>query len=136
MSEAAPHGFRGYIGSRPVGDNRVPQHIQNLVIRDFAQRNRMQFLLSATEYAMPGCFMMLEQVADEVGRTEGVILYSIFMLPPRPERRRRIYDKILGAGGSLHGAVENVSVRSEADVAELEDILNVHHRLAQAPATV
>ena len=31
-------GLRGYIASRPVAGARVPQHVQNLVIRDYARR--------------------------------------------------------------------------------------------------
>ena len=75
-------GFRGYIFSRPFQGERVPQNVQNLVIRDFAARSRLTYLLSATEYAMPGCFMMLEQVLAELPALEGMICYSIFQLPP------------------------------------------------------
>ena len=31
---------------------RVPQHVQNIVIKDFCQKNNLHFLLSSTEYAM------------------------------------------------------------------------------------
>jgi sporadic carbohydrate cluster protein (TIGR04323 family) len=46
------HGHRGYIASRPVRGQDWPQHVQNLVVRDYAQRNGLHYLLSATEYAM------------------------------------------------------------------------------------
>ena len=49
-------GHRGYIFSRPFHGNRVPQHVQNMVIRDYCQRNGLNYLLSATEYAMPDPF--------------------------------------------------------------------------------
>ena len=63
-------GYRGYVFSRPVDSHRVPQHIQNLVIRDYAARRKLHYLLSATEYAMPGCYLILEQVlADLAART-------------------------------------------------------------------
>ncbi len=100
-----------------------PQHVQNLVVRDHARRNGLDFLLSATEYAMDGCYMTLETVLDEVDRVEGVILFSVFMLPRRAERRWRIYERVLGAGADLHGALEGIVVRDEDDVRRLEDIL-------------
>ena len=34
-------GYRGYVFSRSVDNHRVPQHIQNLVIRDYAQRRKL-----------------------------------------------------------------------------------------------
>ena len=53
-------GYRGYIASRPVRGLAQPQHVQNLVVRDYASRAKLPYLLSATEYAMPGCYMVLE----------------------------------------------------------------------------
>ena len=58
-------GYRGYIASRPVRGTSTPQHVQNLVIRDYAARSGLDFKLSATEYAMDGCYLMLEAVLDE-----------------------------------------------------------------------
>jgi sporadic carbohydrate cluster protein (TIGR04323 family) len=116
-------GHRGYIASRPVRGQLMPQQVQNLVVRDYARRKGLTYKLSATEYGMPGCYMMLETVLNELDSLEGVILFSLFMLPARPERRRAIYDRVLGAGASLHAALEDLAVTSEADVARVEDIL-------------
>ncbi len=118
-------GFRGYIASRRVRGEAMPQHVQNLVIRDYAARREMQFLLSATEYAMPGCYMILEALLDEIDRLEGVICFSLFMLPPDAPARGRIYERVLGGGASLHGALENMAIESEADARALEDIFLV-----------
>ena len=60
-------GYRGYVFSRSVDSHRVPQHIQNLVIRDYAARRKLHYLLSATEYTMPDCYLILEQVAGRSG---------------------------------------------------------------------
>ena len=43
--------FRGYIFSRPFHDERVPQNVQNLVIREFVKKN-FDYLLSKAEYSM------------------------------------------------------------------------------------
>jgi sporadic carbohydrate cluster protein (TIGR04323 family) len=116
------YGHRGYIGSRPYDGNRTPQHVQNLVIRDYCQKHGHDFLLSATEYAMPACYMMLEEVISEAPTLEGVVLYSLFMLPEQEARRRDFCRRILAAEAGLHGAVENLEIRSEADFARIEDI--------------
>jgi sporadic carbohydrate cluster protein (TIGR04323 family) len=114
-------GYRGYIGSRPYRGLRAPQHVQNLVVRTYCQRNRMTYLLSATEYAMPGCYIILNEVLDELPHIEGVVLYSLFMLPDDRDRRRTVWDRVLAAGATVHGAVEDWAVRSAADVARTED---------------
>jgi sporadic carbohydrate cluster protein (TIGR04323 family) len=114
--------LRGYVASRPFFGNRVPQHVQNIVIRDYCARRGYTYLLSATEYAMPACYMMLEDALNELPNIDGIAMYSIFMLPRRPERRREIYGRVLAAGASLHGAVESIALEREADVQTIEDI--------------
>ena len=113
-------GHRGYIGSRAYRGQNPPQHVQNLVIRDFCARNDFQFLLSATEYAMPACYMMLEDVIAEAPKLDGVVCYSIFMLPEARQRRRDVVRRILDAGATLHGAVENMHVRDADELDRLD----------------
>jgi len=124
-------GYRGYIASRPIDGCRVAQHIQNLVLREHARRHGLAYRLSATEYAMPRCYMMLEQLLGELPQLDGIIAYSMFMLPRRPERRRALYDRVLGLGRTLHAAVEDLALRDEKDVARWEDIFLVHAALAR-----
>ncbi len=129
-------GYRGYIGSRTYRSDRVPQHVQNLVVRDFCQRNGFTYLLSATEYAMPACYLILEDVVSEASTLNGVVLYSIFMLPQRAERRRDMCRRILDAGSTIHGAVENISIRSEEDLDRVEEIFLVDSIVAAVPPSL
>lgn len=116
-------GYRGYVFSRPVNGHRVPQHIQNLVIRDYAARARLLYKLSATEYAMPGSYLILEQVLAELFNLDGIVLYTMLMLPSDAARRRSIYERVLGAGCGLHAAVEGFALESPADVPRWENVL-------------
>ncbi|MDH3200537.1 MAG: methyltransferase domain-containing protein [Myxococcales bacterium] len=118
-------GYRGYIASRPVRGEMTPQHVQNLVVRDYATRNGLPFLLSATEYAMPGCFMMLDSAVASLDDIDGIIFFSLFMMPPDEAGRRRIYRRTLELGRSLHFALENLAFDSERDIDRLEDMFQV-----------
>jgi len=121
--QAAPRGYRGYVFSRAVDNHRVPQHIQNLVIRDYAQRRNLHYLLSATEYAMVGSYLMLEQVLADLAAIDGIILYSMFMLPSSPAHRAEIYRRIVALDRSLHAAVEGFVLKSEVDIERWENVL-------------
>ena len=123
------HGFRGYIASRQVRGERTPQHVQNLVIRDYAARNRFFYLLSATELSVPNCHIVLEDVLAELPAIEGIICYSLFMLPEHRAARRRVYDRVLAAGAELHAAVESLKIADEEDVARIEDIWMIERML-------
>jgi sporadic carbohydrate cluster protein (TIGR04323 family) len=114
--------YRGYIGSRPIFGQRTAQHVQNLVVRDYARRHGLALKLSATEYLMPGCYMMLQQVLDELPSLGGIIAFSMFMLPRRRERRRAICDSVLARGATLHFALESCRLATPADAGRVEDI--------------
>ena len=116
-------GYRGYIGSRTYRGDRAPQHVQNLVVRDFCQRKAFTYLLSATEYAMPGSYMILKEVLREAQSIDGIVLYSIFMLPERSERRMEICRAFLEQGATIHGALENLSITSEQELKAVDQML-------------
>ena len=86
-------------------------------------RRKLHYLLSATEYAMPDCYLILEQVLADLAALDGVILYSMFMLPADAERRRQIYRRLLDAGCRLHAAVEGFVLESEDDIERWENVL-------------
>lgn len=125
MTAAERIGHRGYVASRAVSGQLTPQRVQNLVIRDYATRKSLIYKLSAVEYAMPSCYMVLEDVIGELPALQGVIAFSLFMLPEREERRRAIYDRVLAAGAEFHAALENLVIASEADIETVEDIFLV-----------
>lgn len=119
-------GYRGYIGSRTYSFGEFPQYVQNMIIRNYCQKYHLTYLLSATEYAMPGCFMILDEVVNSAALVHGIVMFSIFMLPSSPEKREEIYRKVLKAGKSLHAALEDIAIKSEADIQMVEDILNLN----------
>ena len=126
-------GYRGYIASRPVRGQTTPQQVQNLVVRDYARRGGLSFKLSATEYAMPSCYMMLNAVLDELSSLEGIICYSIFMLPQRALRRSEIYRRVLDAGCALHAALEGLAIAAPEDADRVEDLFLVDRFAATVP---
>jgi sporadic carbohydrate cluster protein (TIGR04323 family) len=129
----AEGGYRGYIVSRPVRGSHFPQRVQNLVVRDYAARHDLPFRLSVTEYAMAGCTMMFESLLDELETLDGIILFSLFTLPGRPERRQRAFDRVLAAGKSLHAALEQLVIRASGDAGAWEDIMRVDAVLPATP---
>jgi sporadic carbohydrate cluster protein (TIGR04323 family) len=84
------------------------------------------YLLSVSEYRMPGCFMILQEVLSSIQSVDGIVLFSIFMLPESAKARRRMYDIVLNAGRSLHGALEDVCIKTHDDIQRIEDILRAN----------
>lgn len=113
--------LRGYIFGRPFMGERVPQHVQNIVLRDYARRTNVTLLLAASEYAMEGSHVILGTVIDELPTIDGVLAYSIFQLPEDRDSRRGILERFVDTGKKIHFAVEDavVSDRRSADQVEL-----------------
>ena len=123
------HGFRGYIASRPINGTRYPQRIQNLVIRDYTQRKNLEYLLSSAEWSIPGCYEILEEILTNLSALEGVVLFSMFMLPERKSKRHEIYSLILDSGVVLHSALEGAVIESPQDIEYFEDIIEISNIL-------
>jgi sporadic carbohydrate cluster protein (TIGR04323 family) len=126
-------GYRGYIVSAPVRGSHVPQRVQNLVVRDYAQRRGLPYRLSLTEYAMPGSTMMLAALLDDLDAVDGIILFSLFTLPRSTARRTAVFQRVLGAGKSLHAALEQLTLRSPADEAAWNDLIDIDATLPATP---
>lgn len=120
---------RGYVFSRPFMGERVPQHVQNLVIRDYCEWNGLHYLLSASEYAMDNCHLILRQVLDEMPALDGVVAYSLFQLPEDMVARQEVYSRVLALSGTLHFAVEGLKMSSEKDRDRIEVLWRIRQTL-------
>jgi sporadic carbohydrate cluster protein (TIGR04323 family) len=117
--------YRGYIFSREFMSERVPQHIQNLVIRDYCKNNDLEYLLHATEYGMRECFLIFNQLLEELNQVDGIITYSMFQLPINNKQREIIFSKIINQKKSIHFAVEKMKVSNKEELQRVENIWNV-----------
>ncbi|WCL51202.1 LIC12192 family sporadic carbohydrate cluster protein [Leptospira sp. GIMC2001] len=116
---------RGYIFSRPFQGERVPQHVQNIVIRDYCNKAGLQYLLSATEYAMNDSHLIFEQILDELPEIDGIIPYSLFQLPVDSEHRAKIYNRILSIKKTCYFAVEGLKLCNQEDSERIENIWKI-----------
>ena len=122
-------GVRGYIFSRPFMGERVPQHVQNLVIRDYCKKKGLQYLLSATEYAMAGSHLILQQIMEELPQFEGIVFYSLFLLPEQQIERNRICNVILENKKTIYFAVEGLVMSNKIGHERIETIWQVQKML-------
>jgi sporadic carbohydrate cluster protein (TIGR04323 family) len=110
-----------------------PHRVQNLVIRDYCQRKGLQLRLAATEVAVPGSYMTLNDVLARIDSVQGLVLFSQFLLPPRRDDRQRIYERVLSTGGEIHAALEDAALRFAADVEPFDQVLRIAPLLALTP---
>ena len=114
--------IKGYIFSRPFLDERVPQNVQNLVIREFCKKENLFYNLSASEYAMINCYKILNQLIHELKNLDGIVAYSVFQLPEENNKRNKILKEILKKKKFFYFALENLKVSKLSDMQKIENI--------------
>ena len=118
-------GYRGYIFSRSINGNFIPQRVQNLVIKDFAQRNKIFFKLSSTEYIMKDCYLMLNALIKDLKYLEGVIFYSFEMLPNKKINRDKIIRKFINKKKVIYFALEEMKIMNFEDFKRMEILIKL-----------
>lgn len=124
MTEAGTQ-YKGYIFSRAILGNVIPQRVQNAVLRQYAAKRGLTLVFSAAEYVMTNCFMILRAELTALDAVEGLVFYSLHQLPTDQKVRAVVIDTVLSQGKRLHFALEELVIRCEKDVALIEDIFLV-----------
>ena len=112
---------KGYIFSRSFMGERVPQSVQNLVLRNYCTNNNLSFELSSTEYSMENSFYVLNKLVNEK-KYKGIIFYSLFQLPENNKRRLDILKKLIFKKKKLFFAIEDITINKISDIKKIEDI--------------
>ena len=117
--------LKGYIFSRPFFQERVPQSVQNLVIRDYCRKKKIDILLSATEYAMSESTFILFELTKNYNNYDGIVFYSLLQLPANKDERYKLYKESLDKNKVLHFALENLSAKNKKNFSEIEKIFSI-----------
>ena len=119
--------FKGYISSRVFMGERVPQNIQNLCIRDFCNKNNFHYVLSSTEHAMENSFLVLKKLSNNLGKIDGIVMYSMFQLPRNKDLRLKIFNNFKKKKKKIFFALENkeLNINSLELIEDIWDIKNV-----------
>ena len=102
---------RGYIASGDFNGNRVPQHLQNQIIKMYCDANNLEFILSRAEYWMNGGTQCQLWAALKEG-IGNIVFFSIWQFPTEKREREKIYKYCMEKRIFLHFATERMSTTS------------------------
>ncbi|MDC0253259.1 hypothetical protein OAK75_00075 [Bacteriovoracales bacterium] len=115
--------LRGYVSSTFINGNIIPQRVQNLVIRNYASLNNLEYFLSTAEYYMKECFMQLNGEIKNLSKLDGMVFYSVHQLPNSLTLAKELIISILDQGKELHFALEEKKICSKEDLAYIENFI-------------
>ena len=119
--------LRGYIFSRDFSDGSfVDQSIQNSVIRQACEKNLYNFKLSATEYGMKNCFLMLEKLIEDLKskNIDGLAFYSIYQLPAG-EIKKKLFNIVLKKKKKIFFSKQDILVKNKNDINKLDELISL-----------
>lgn len=117
--------LKGYNFSRQFLGERIPQHIQNIVIRNYCETRKHNLFLSSTEYSHNNSSYILMELLSDLRNYDGLIFYSLFQLPIDQKKRNVVYDKILKKKKQIHFAAEDIILKNLKDKKRIEEIFKV-----------
>jgi|TARA_B100001063_G_C16622016_1_gene481201 sporadic carbohydrate cluster protein (TIGR04323 family) len=121
--------LKGYIFSRSFMGERAPQHVQNIVIKDFCKNNSFDFLLSVSEYKMKNSFLILKDLLKKLKSIDGIVAYSLFQLPETLKERNKVLNIILNKKKIICFAVEKLEVRTKKDIKKINTLWKIKQSL-------
>ena len=124
---------KGYIFSRSFMGERVPQHVQNIVIRDFCKKNSLDYQLSAAEYKMKNSFLILKDIVSNMKKIDGIVAYSLLQLPLNSFERNKILKTLIKKRKFISFAVENMTVSNIKEINNINSILKIKKTLLSTP---
>ena len=114
---------RGYIASGEFNGNRLPQHLQNQIVKSYCEANNLEFILSRAEYWINGSTQCQLWAALKEG-FEDIVFFSVWQLPNLKEDREKIYEFCIRSHIILHFAVERIRIDPrESSLADFEMLI-------------
>ena len=116
---------KGYIFSRSFFGQRVPQRVQNIVVRDFAAQKQFNVSFSSVEYCHTGSTAILESLLDAALPGEVIIFYSVFQFPEQPGTREKLYKVMSKKRVTIHTALEGLIISDSESIQKLESLIAI-----------
>lgn len=120
--------WKAYITS----DSDIPQRIQNMIIREYFEKNDIPFSLSATELNNSN-EIILKSISDNSHNYDSIVFYSTSTLNGNIENTINIFSNILKNKCSIHFAYDDLSISNNDDINKMEELLTINKLSVDSP---
>ena len=122
---------RGYIASGEFNGNRIPQHLQNQIVKSYCDANGLEFVLSRAEYWINGATQCQLWAALQEG-FKNIVFFSLWQLSSIQKDREKVYYYCKYNHIILHFATERMHVNpDESSFADLETLIQSNLVMSQ-----
>lgn len=122
---------RGYIASGEFNGYRMPQHIQNQIVKSYCDANELKFVLSRAEYWINGSTDCQLWAALKEG-FKHIVFYSIWQLSERATDRKKVYEYCIRNKITLHFATERIRLEVDKEaLSEFEILIRLNSLISR-----
>lgn len=122
-------GFRGYVVPRKFFHYSLPTSVQNLLLRDYANKNGYTYKLPPCELVFDNAYVQFKGLLNKLNEVEGLLFPSIFNLPKDKKLRISAYKKVIKLKKSIHFVIEKKKISTLEDIEDIELIFNLNNTL-------
>lgn len=117
--------LRTYVSPRPFGPWRLPVPMQNILLRDYCEKNRKIIKLPANELNIEDNHMVLNMTLEGLEEGEGIAMCSLEMLPSNRLERDNLLLSGLNKGSEWHFIFENIVISIPEDIRKLNELYQI-----------
>jgi sporadic carbohydrate cluster protein (TIGR04323 family) len=117
--------YLGYNFTAPIAGSVIPQRLQNLCIRDYAQSKGLTVTFTVSEYWDYDAALMLFAQFGHGTQVAGFVFYSVLLLPKDEVRRQRFFRLVADHHLEVHFALEHLSLGPHLSHEEAERVYRI-----------
>ena len=122
--------FRGYITSKKICGNLIPQKLQNLAIREYASKNQIIFKLSGTEWKIPKSFLMINSISSDLKKIDGILFFSFFQIFEDISFFEKTMKKFLKKKKIIIFVLEDIILANLENLNSLIKQIKIYHKIS------
>ena len=111
--------FKGYISSRKLNGSYIPQKLQNLAIRDFAERKNLKLSLSGTEWKIKNSYLMIRSIVKSEKKIDGIIFFSVFQIAENIKFFKYLILQMIIKKKIIYFVLEDLEIKGKKNLDDL-----------------
>ena len=120
--------LKTYVSSRQFGSWRLPVPMQNVILKDYCEKNNLIFNISNNELNLEGSLTVLNNIFDNLVDGQGIVMCSYKMLSQSFNEIVNILKKGVENNVEWHFVFENIVINDKQDLENFIENLIIEDR--------
>ncbi len=116
-----------YVSSRKFGNWRLPVPMQNIILKDYCDKNNYIFNVSMNELNIRSSLTILNTILKNLKNDQGILMCSYKMIASDQKKSLKIISEGLKFGVEWHFAFENTKISNIEDLKKFSQMIELNN---------